>query len=404
MRILLLTQVLPYPPDSGPKIKTLNVIRHLVQKHDLTLVSFTRGDQSECARILEKIAGEVHTVPIERAKTADARALVRSFTGRESFLIVRDDRAAMRSLIDRLVNENHYDLVVADQINMAQYAERVPGARKLLDAHNATWLLYKRMWQTLPAGPKKWTLGRDWRLMKEYEGRICREFDAVLAVSQEDRAALEEAAGAGVNITVAPISVDTERIRFIQRSPDADRILHMGTMFWPPNVDGVLWFAREILPLIREVFPVAGFDIVGANPPREIASLAEKDSRVRVTGYVEDPVPYLEKAALSVVPLRAGGGMRVKILNAMAQGMPVVSTSLGAEGIAVESGKHVLIADSPADFAAAVTCLLSDRSLADSLAVAGRELVDQKYSLHSVGQTLDRLVDDLCRSCLSEEA
>jgi glycosyltransferase involved in cell wall biosynthesis len=404
MRILLLTQVLPYPPDSGPKIKTLNVIRQLAQKHDLTLVSFTRGDQSESIRFLKTIAAEVHTVPIRRAKMADARALVRSLSGGKSFLIIRDDRAAMRALVECLTDENRFDLVVADQINMAQYAERVPGARKLLDAHNATWLLYRRMWQTMPPGPKKWILGRDWRLMKEYEGRICREFDGVLAVSQEDRAALEEAAGRKVKISVEPISVDTDRLRVIPRCPDANRILHIGTMYWPPNVDGVLWFFREILPLIRETYPNAGFDVVGANPPREIAALAEKTARVRVTGYVEDPTPYLEKAALTVVPLRAGGGMRVKILNALAQGTPVVSTTLGAEGIAVENGRHLLIADSPRDFAAAVTCLLRDRTLADRLAAAGRELVEQHYSLHSVGERIDALVNELCRGCLLEEA
>lgn len=395
MRILLLTQVLPHPPDSGPKIKTLNVIRHLAHQHEVTLVSFTRGDQSASIRKLEGIAAAVHTVPIHRDLRADLLAAGRSLATRQSFLILRDDRTAMRQLVGRLAREQHYDLVVADQINMAQYALRIPATRRLLDAHNATWLLYKRMWETLPPGPKKLVFGRDWPLMKAYEGRICRQFDAVMAVSREDQAALVEAAGQKINISVAPISVDTSRLPVVPRAAGASRILHMGTMFWPPNVEGVLWFARDILPLVRQGRPQVGFDVVGANPPGEVTSLAESDPLIRVTGYVDDPTPYIETAALAVVPLKAGGGMRVKILNALAQGLPVVSTTLGAEGISVESGKHLLLADTPDEFARAALCLLSDRALADRLARAGRSLVEEQYSLDTVGRLLDHLIDSV---------
>ncbi|MCR4405869.1 MAG: glycosyltransferase family 4 protein [Anaerolineae bacterium] len=391
MNVLLLTQVLPYPPDSGPKVKTWNVLKYLAQRHRVTLVSFVRGDQREDIRVLEKLcAGGVYTVPMERSKLRDTWYMLRSlFTG-QPFLMVRDDRAAMRRLVDRLAAEQHFDVAHADQLNMAQYAARVLGAVKLLDAHNALWLLYKRLWETMHAGPQKWLLGRDWRLLKKYEGRICREFDAVLAVSEEDKAALSEAAGQPVTATVIPITVDTNEVTVVDR-PNPTHVLHIGTMYWPPNIDGVLWFIREVWPLIREQKPDAQFDVVGSRPPQEIMTLSGDETGINVTGYVPDPTPYLQRAALMVVPLRAGGGMRVKILNALAQGIPIVSTTIGYEGIAVTPGENILVGDTPAEFADAVVQLLDDGELAQRIARNGRRLAEEVYDYRRACVPIDNV-------------
>ena len=222
MNVLLLTQVLPYPPDSGPKVKTYNVLKYLAQHHRVTLVSFTRGDQSDDARLLKQYCQAVYTVPVQRGAARDAWYMARSLLTGQPFLMIRDDRAALRRLIDQLAMEEHYDVAHADQLNMAQYAARVAGAFKVFDAHNALWLLYKRLCETMSPGPHKWLLGRDWRLLKEYEGRVCRQFDAVLAVSQEDKMALEEAARQRLNILVIPIAIDTDEVTPVARQPGAD--------------------------------------------------------------------------------------------------------------------------------------------------------------------------------------
>ena len=391
MKVLLLTQVLPYPPDSGPKVKTWNVLKYLARKHQVTLASFVRGDQSEDVRRLEKLcAGGVYTLPMVRSKVRDAWYMLRSFLSGQPFMMTRDDRATMRHLVDRLAAGQHFDVAHADQLNMAQYAARVPGAIKVLDAHNALWLLYRRLWETMKPGPQKWLLGRDWRLLKRYEGRICREFDAVLAVSEEDKAALEEAADRPLDIRVIPIAVDTDEVAVIERRP-GPYILHIGTMYWPPNIDGVWWFLREVYPLIRQQRPDVIFDIVGSRPPANLQALNKNGIGVNVTGYVADPTPYLQRAALMVVPLRAGGGMRVKILNALAQGIPVVSTTLGAEGIAVTPGENILLADEPADLAAACLRLLNEPDLGARLARNGRALAEQKYDYRHACVPLDEI-------------
>lgn len=391
MKVLLLTQVLPYPPDSGPKVKTWNVIKYLAQRHKLTLVSFARGDQSADVVQLQRYCRAIHTVPMTRGMVRDAWYMIYSLLTGQPFMMTRDDRAAMRKLVDRLAAEQCFDVAHADQLNMAQYAARVPGAFKVFDAHNALWFLYKRLWQTMRPGLRRWLLGRDWRLLREYEGRICRQFDVVLAVSEEDKVALSEAAGRPVDAKVIPIAIDTDEVALIER-PDPTHILHIGTMYWPPNIDGVLWFIHKVWPLIREQKSGVQFDVVGSRPPREVVVLGGGDETgINVTGYVPDPTPYFQRAALMVVPLRAGGGMRVKILNAMAQGIPIVSTTLGYEGIAVTPGEDILVGDTPEEFAAAVLHLLEDVNLAACLAANGRLLAEEKYDYRHACKPLDEV-------------
>lgn len=390
MKVLLLTQVLPYPPDSGPKVKTFNVLKYLSRRHEVTLASFVRGDQEGDVAQLKKYC-QVHTVPMQRTIWHDGIAMLRSLFGRQPWMMVRDDRLAMRALVDSLASRTSFDVVHADQLNMAQYALRVRQTFKVLDTHNALWLLYKRLWETLDTGLRKMLLGRDWGLIKAYEGKICRKFDAVLAVSDEDRVALKEAAGEAQSITVIPIAVDTAELLPVSRDAHARHILHIGTMFWPPNIDGVRWFIQEVLPLIRTRQPDVVFDVVGARPPSDLVQTGAQESTVNVTGYVEDPQPYLEQAGVMVVPLRAGGGMRVKILNAMAQALPIVSTTIGCEGIQVIPGRDLLLADTPEAFANAVLRLLQNRELANKLGQNGRKLVRVVYDYRHACRPLDRL-------------
>lgn len=389
MNVLLLTQVLPYPPDSGPTVKTWNVLKHLARTHRVTLASFVRGDQRDAIRHLEQHCHAVHTVPMRRSRLRDASALVRSFATGEPFVIVRDDRAAMHQLVARLTLATRFDVVHADQVNMAPYAARVRGARVIFDAHNALWLAMRRLSDTRPRGPVRRALQREWRALRRYEGALCRQFDTVLAVSQADRAALEEAAGVPLRARVIPIAIDTQEVRPIARRPEGDDILHIGTLLWPPNADGVLWFLGEVWPLIRAQRPRARLAIAGARPPRSVTAAAARHADVEVAGFVPELTPRLQRAAALVIPLRAGAGMRVRILNGLAQELPIVTTTLGCEGIDVVHGQHLLIADSPAEFAAATVRLLADPNEATAMGRRGRALIESRYDFRTVCAALD---------------
>jgi glycosyltransferase involved in cell wall biosynthesis len=210
-----------------------------------------------------------------------------------------------------------------------------------------------------------------------------------LTVSDEDRAALHEAAGRPVEMTVIPITVDTDEVRMVEREAEPTHILHIGTMYWPPNIDAVNWFIREVYPLIRRRRPDVQFDVVGSRPPADLLALNDAGLGINVTGYVADPAPYQRQAAAMIVPLLAGGGMRVKILNALAEGIPIVSTTLGAEGIEVTPERDILLSDAPEDFAAQVVRLLDDPALGRDLVANGRRLAEERYDYRQACRPLD---------------
>lgn len=392
MRVLLLTQVLPFPPDSGPKVKTYYVLKYLAGQHSVTLVSFVRdSDRPEHIRHLETLCEQVIPVPIKRSPLDDLRFLGASLVNGQPWMMLRDERAEMRQVLSELATTIQFDVVHADQLNMGQYALPFVTSRKILDLHNSLWVLYKRLSETLPLNnPMKYILARDWRLLKEYEGAICRQFDVVMAVSQEDAEALREAGGRD-GIMVIPIAIDTDAQAQVSRRPSSPHIVHVGTMYWPPNVEGITWFLDEIYPLVKAQVPNVRCTMIGARPPVKLLERAKADPSLTVTGYVDDPMPYLADASMMMIPLRAGGGMRVKILNALAQGIPMVSTSLGCEGISLTDGEDILIADDPKDFAAASVRLLTDAQLNKRITANGRRIVEQLYDYRHACRPLDAI-------------
>ncbi|MCK6538994.1 MAG: glycosyltransferase family 4 protein [Anaerolineales bacterium] len=399
MNILFLTQIVPYPPDAGPKVKTYHVIRALAgQGHSVTLVSFVRPEEVPHLPALKEICTAVHAVPIRRSRIADAFYMLRSYLTGRPFLVERDDLRPMQETVNRLVRENDFHFIHADQLTMVQFAVRGAAAvsgkqpKVIFDAHNAVWTIVARMkdnarWFLKPV------LSVEAARVKRYEGGLLRTVDHVLAVTDIDRSLLEEAMHVSNHhadrpaapITVIPIAVDTEKLQPVRRKPGSKNIVTLGTLHYPPNADGIRWFFNEVFPLVRERAPDATLTIIGKNPPADFSEAAERSAgAIRVTGYVDDLRPYLEESALMVVPVRAGGGMRVRILEAFAYAMPVVTTTVGLEGIHATPDQDVLVADTPAEFASRTVELLHDFSLQDKLAANGRTLATTKYDWQAV--------------------
>jgi glycosyltransferase involved in cell wall biosynthesis len=233
--------------------------------------------------------------------------------------------------------------------------------------------------------------------IKQYEGRIISDFQATLAVTELDRQALmstiqKEGPTATDSITVIPIAVDTHHIHPVTRRPGSLNLLTMGTLYYPPNADGIRWFVGEVFPLIRSKIAGVTLTIIGKNPPKDFLKLAEdKNNSIVVTGFVPDLDPYFAESGLTVIPVRAGGGMRVRILEAFARAMPVVTTTVGLEGIQAQPGRDVLVADSPDDFADAVVHLLNNEELQDQLSTNGRHLVETKYDWQVTLKDLEKV-------------
>lgn len=408
MRILFLTQIIPFPPDAGPKVKTWNVLRYLAsQGHEITLASFVRPEEIPYVNHLRQVCAEVHTVPIRRSRPADLLYFARSLRTGRPFLVERDDLPEMRALIRRLLAEKRYDCIQADQLTMAQFALPPEGKNAvadahpftIFDAHNAVWTITERMSRTVPA-PLKPFLSLETRRTRLYEGMLLRRFDHTLAVTEIDRGHLLAAydefsrrqppARHNPALSVVPIAVDTTQIGPVQPQAGSQNILTLGTLHYPPNADGIRWFVQEVFENVRRKAPQASLTIVGKNPPQDFLALAaERPEAVKVTGYVPDLRPYMEQAALLVVPVRVGSGMRVRILEALAYGMPTVTTSVGLEGIEAREGEEVLVADTPQAFSEAVLSLLGDEALRTKLSRCGRRLAEDRYDWQVVLKKMD---------------
>ncbi|MFZ0547950.1 MAG: glycosyltransferase family 4 protein [Candidatus Promineifilaceae bacterium] len=395
MRILYLSQLVPYPPDAGPKVRIYHVLQYLASAgHDLTLVAFCRPeDKPEQLDHLRRFCREIYTVPMLRSRWRDIWQLGRSLLQNRPFLITRDEVPAMTHLLRELVSQNPYDAVHADQLWMAQYAlsltENSPSANhpmRVLDQHNAVFLIPQRLAAASGNPISRALLNLEEKKMAAYEKRVCQQFDHVAWVTDDDRAALAQGNGR-IKGTTIPICIDPDAHPPLQRKPGAKRVTFMGGLHWPPNSQGVVWFTQEVWPQILSRVPEAIFTVIGKSPP----TLPGMEQSVEVTGYVADPEPYLAETAAFVVPLHAGGGMRVKILDAWRLGLPVVSTTIGAEGIHYENGRDLLIADDPDAFADDVVRLLCESSLANKIGKAGRKAVETHYDWHTVYRAWDTI-------------
>jgi glycosyltransferase involved in cell wall biosynthesis len=409
MHILYLSQVLPYPPDAGPKVRSYYTLRYLAQNHDLTLVSFVRSDDTPNAVAhLRNFCREVHTIPMVRSWVKDGMALVNSLVSNQSLIIRRDAIPAMFALVDKLLSMQNFDAVHADQLWMAQYAlhvrRRRPGIKLVLDEHNACYQIFQRLAMGERNPLKRALLERDWRALRKFEAVTCTQFDHLVTVTNEDKinlSSLMQEITPGTlparPLTI-PICVDTSSIKQVDAHQNSSNILHLGTMLWPPNAEGVLWFAREVLPMIAAQVPGVSFTIAGKNPPESVLSLSTSENQnarglasIQVIGYVADPQPYLEQAGAFIVPLLSGGGMRVKIVDAWRWGLPIISTRIGAEGIDVREGENILLADTPDEFAQSVVQVLTNSDLNTRLRSSGRKWVETYYDWRAVYPAWDEV-------------
>ena len=409
MKILFVTPQLPYPPDKGATIRTLAMIKGLAQRgHQIQLLSFINceDDLVWLPQIRPYVTG-IATVQIpQRSMLTRLSRFV--FSSRPD-MAWRLPSAEFADTLGNMLRQDNYDIVQFESIEVAQYAlqaieQRAPGAKKpviVFDDLNAEFLLQKRAFEidrkSLRKWPKAFYSWVQWRRLRSYEARVCTTVDRVLAVSETDAAVLRDLHN-GINVTVVPNGVDCAFFSPSARPADyaePNRIKHLaaivftGTMDFRPNADAVVWFCQEMLPLIKKHFYHVHFYIVGKGPTPEVRALASP--AVTVTGYVSDIRPYIVNSQVYVVPMRMGSGTKLKVMEAMAMKIPVVSTTMGAEGIDVTPGQHLLLGDNPAEFAQHVMDLLENAAERQRLATNARRLVEEKYDWITIVPSLEKI-------------
>lgn len=392
-RILFLTPQLPHPPHQGAAIRNLNLIKIAAQRHEVAVYSFVHSDQErEAVDVLREWAPEVRTF-LAPTRGKFERALQTAFS------VEPDMARRLRSTeLARAVARARADVVQAEGIEMVQYLDGAPG-EPLFDCHNAEWVLQRRTFEVDLERRKLIGAGYSflqWLKLRRYERRACRRARAVIAVSDEDREALQDLDGR-LRVDVVANGVDAKFFAPAADPPAAHTFLFTGTLDFRPNVDAVTWLARDIWPRIRAALPDAQLTLAGRAPLPAIRRL-DGQHGIRVAASPPDIRPYFAAAAVYLVPVRAGGGSRYKLLQALSMGLGIVSTALGAEGIAVEDGRQLRIAGSPEGIAQAAVELAQDGDQRRKLGACGRQLVLQRYDWPVLAPRLHAVYDRLlCR-------
>jgi len=387
VRILFLSQRVPFPPNRGDKITTSKLIERMRRKHEVRCVAFSHGEaDEEGARELERMGVRIRTVPY-RDRAAKIGALPLFFTKQPLTLGVYGS-AALQRIVDEEIARA--DLAYAYSSSMGAFLERHASKPRVMHFGE----LDSDKWRQYAEGssfPWSWVYAREQRTLLEFERRIARSFsENVVCTPLEEQVFRAQIPGAPC--VVLRNGVDLERFHPRNNSPEPNEIVFTGVMDYHPNVDGCLWFAREILPLVRARAPAARFTIVGSSPTRAVRDLAAIEG-VRVTGFVPDTREYLRRAAVAVAPLRIARGIQNKVLEALAMGVPVVGTTVATQGVEGVNGRDYLVADEPAGFAALILQLVGEPARARDLGAAGRVFVEQHYDWERTLGSLEPLLE-----------
>ena len=403
MKILWLNAGLLLPLDKGGKLRTWHLMRHLARRHDITYLSF--ADPSPRPADIEgmrEVASELVTIPRTDLSKGTARFYVdatRYLLAPIPYAVAKYGAAAYRATIEQLVRERAFDAVVCDFLPPVVNLPPTLPCPTILFTHNVEAEIWRRHAENAANPLTRFLLREQWRRMLRFERESLERFDLVLCVSDADRQTFSRLYPDSVKAPphVIKTGVDTEY--FAPATEYAARRAHLvftGSMDWLPNEDGIQYFVREILPRVRQTEPEATLSIIGRSPTPAVKRLAET-AGIDVTGRVDDVRPHIAKGSVYIVPLRIGGGTRLKIFEAMAMGKAVVSTTVGAEGLPVTAGHDIIIADEPARFAQAVVHLIRDAELRERIERSARQLVVDRYDWSAVAEDFEDALGRLRR-------
>jgi sugar transferase (PEP-CTERM/EpsH1 system associated) len=392
--LLFLSPRVPYPLNTGAKIRTNALLRALLQAFSVDYVGFLQPELPAAEAREQLKACRTVTLFPEPATTRPGKvalALRTLFSSRPA-TVAKYWSPALAATVRTWLGANPGGILHADHVHMASYLTLGPAALKVMDEHNVEAVIVERLAEQYAKSPAAHFFRLQARRMRATEAALAAAGDLVLAVSEGDAAQLRTMAPTPVE--VIPNGVDLQFFSSAragtQRGRKPGRLVFTGSMNWFPNEDGVLWFMREVWPLLAaQPKPDWSLDVVGHAPSPAVRALATP--QIRITGTVDDTRPYVDEAEIFIVPLRIGGGSRLKILEAFAMGIPVISTTVGCEGLGVEPDCHLLIADTPREFADAVTRLRRDPALALRLTTAATHHVRDHFSWTAIGHHLTTL-------------
>lgn len=395
MNILFLSQRVPYPPNKGDKLRSFNEISFLSQKHRISLVCLADNAKDlKHAKELHSYCQSIDIVflPKLQSKLQSVLAIVTKKPLTLSYFFSRD----LKAIVDRKLQEEKYDVIFVYCSSMAQYVEHVqyiPKVIDFVDVDSEKWSQYA-MYASFPM---KYLYHLESRRLRNYEALIAESFQHSFFVSETETRDFKNLVSQSPAVTPILNGVDCEMFKPAQEPYNPHSLVFTGAMDYFANVEAVRFFAREILPLIIRNVPDVKFYVVGSNPAKEIVDLGKKHPNILVTGYVDSVRPYVVNSAVFVAPMRIARGVQNKILEAMAMGVPVVTTTLGFEGISARPGRDIFVEDLPESFAKQVIHLMQDNRLRREISENSRRSVERFYNWSMNLEKLEFILVEILR-------
>jgi len=391
MKILWLKGDFLHPTTRGGKIRTLEMLKRLHRRHEVHFIALDDGTSPEAVPRAAEYSTRAYPIPHHVPARGSGAFYAQSIANLFSDLplsLARYKSALYERTVEEVMRKESPDILVCDFLTPAVNLQSLD--RWVLFQHNVETIIWRRHAEQARGAVQRRYFQSQAQRMFSVEDRVCRNVKKVVAVSDADAHTMEGLFGLR-NIPSVPTGVDVEGFTPAARPTDGADLVFVGAMDWMPNIDGVIYFLDEILPLIRRKRPDCSVAIVGREPSSELRRRATEDPKLLVTGTVDDVRPYLWSGLVSIVPLRIGGGTRLKIYEAMAARIPVVSTSIGAEGLAVKA-EHIRIADTPEEFAAACVDLLENREARARMSGAAWDLVSSCFSWERVTEQFEQII------------
>jgi glycosyltransferase involved in cell wall biosynthesis len=393
MKILWVKTDFLHPTTRGGQIRTLEMLKALHRRHEIHYVAFDDGANPEGPKRSGEYCSRAYRIPHSVPPRRSVRfvgQLLRGLISPIPVPVARYVSNEMKRQIEKLLSQEKFDSLVCDFLFPAPNIPDI--SRAVLFQHNVESVIWRRHAEEARHPAKKAYFRLQARRMENFERDICRRAGHIIAVSEVDLAAMRELFGAK---RVSPIATGVDIDYFApppSRKPKAD-LIFVGSMDWLPNIDAIEYFAAEILPLIQKDRPECRVVVAGRRPTPALQELARREPHIILTGTVPDVRPYLWESTVSIVPLRIGGGTRLKIFEAVAAKLPVVSTSVGAEGLPLEGGKQIAIADTPDSFAGSCLKLLQDATLRQQMARNAWEFVAGRFSWEAITRDFEAALE-----------
>jgi glycosyltransferase involved in cell wall biosynthesis len=406
VKILLTLPGPLFPADTGGKIRSLNIFSRLSKTAEIHAVSLADpAVDTEAIREMKAMFASYTPVFRREARKYSPRFYMEVLANQSSswpYFLAKANHPGLRSAVKELAGRRTYDLLLCDFLHTAAPLREFVFSPKVLFEHNVEFLLRKRKWQAEQRFLHRLVFGREWRKTQAIEASVCRSFDHVITVSDDDQRILQ-GEFAIEHTSAIPAGVDTEFFRPARHLPRPGHLVFVGSMDWDPNEDAILWFLREAYPIIRRAMTHVSLSVVGRAPSSRLCRIASQEHGVKVTGWVPDVRPELALGEVVIVPLRVGGGTRIKIPEAMAMAKAVITTPIGAEGLPFQDGREICIAR-PENFARMVLELLGDSERRSSMGAAARRVVAANYSWENVARKFVEILEWVAWSKKQERA